>query len=277
MAGRGAPPQRRSAPGGGVRCVARQAQRRKRESQPADFWLRGSTSLCAGSWRSRVPAAGPAMPAAACCLQPSHSYGCDSFEAPSPSAVPPPSGRGELRPASGADGTSGLALGCLLRRLLLGRPPYLRPVLQLPGLFCLAGVGSVTARVADRLQEQLHVVAAEAQEHGAGRSVLAEIAQPDSDDRNSSRVKNSTGKPKAKKNTKAKKNAPPAARSPLASTTSARRPPLRRGPSTERRHRLSPLPSARSGAPTRGTAPRAASATADLRWPGRLPDGGRCR
>ncbi|MEV8102588.1 hypothetical protein [Streptomyces sp. NPDC088135] len=37
--------------------------------------------------------------------------------------------------------------------------------------------------MADRFQEWLRVIAAEAGEHGPGRTLLAEIAQPDRDDR----------------------------------------------------------------------------------------------
>ncbi|MFD8394617.1 hypothetical protein ACFV2N_36840 [Streptomyces sp. NPDC059680] len=41
-----------------------------------------------------------------------------------------------------------------------------------PGGLPLAHVSGVTTRVADRLQRGLHVVAAEAEEHRAGRAVL---------------------------------------------------------------------------------------------------------
>lgn len=96
-----------------------------------------------------------------------------------------PAGVGEPRPAAGADGTAGLALGCLLRGLLLGCPPQLRLVRRRTGLglFCLAGVGGLAARVADRLQERLRAAASEAGEHRAGRAVLTQLAEPDRDDR----------------------------------------------------------------------------------------------
>lgn len=52
-----------------------------------------------------------------------------------------------------------------------------------PGGLPLTHVSSVTARVADRLKQGLHVVAAEAEEHRAGRAVPAQVPQPGHGDR----------------------------------------------------------------------------------------------
>ncbi|MFD5936103.1 hypothetical protein [Streptomyces sp. NPDC060333] len=64
------------------------------------------------------------------------------------------------------DGTARLTLGCPRRLLLPRRAPHL--CLTDLGLLLLSGVGSIAARVANRLQEQPRVSAAEAEEHGLG-------------------------------------------------------------------------------------------------------------
>ncbi|MGP3632687.1 hypothetical protein ACTU45_04830 [Streptomyces sp. 24-1644] len=78
-------------------------------------------------------------------------------------------------------GGAGFALGCLLLLRALRLCLALLPLELVLLLF--AGVDGFAAGVTDRVQKGLHVIAPEAKEHRAGRTMLAQVVQPGRDDR----------------------------------------------------------------------------------------------